>query len=197
VYGPVGLPAHIQITFGLPVRTYVQPGDPVLTIVPVAAYGQLWEQSGNPSATAELERLRNLLAARPAEIAGVPTLPFEQATGVDDLGVQARYQDFAWGSGVRLVGRMVADPEPVTREGLFYMFQGYSADGQFLVSLFYPVTTDALPTGEALSADERRRAEEEPATYLAERIAQLDALAASDWSPDLGRLDALLGSLEY
>jgi hypothetical protein len=145
--GPMGLPEHIQINFGVVDPKDKQPGDPVIYIIPVEAYKQLWESAGDESVTSKLERLDTLLAEKLdlSFISGIPVLPSEEIGGVGDLAVQGKYVDWSMGSGVRFVGRFVQDPNPVTNQGLRYVFQGLSDDGQYLVACFYPVTTQQLP----------------------------------------------------
>ena len=48
--GPMGLPQHIEINFGVTDPADRQPGDPVMYIIPVTAYEQMWE-SGRQTRT--------------------------------------------------------------------------------------------------------------------------------------------------
>ena len=45
--GPMGMPEHIEINFGVTDPADRQPGDPVMYIIPVTAYEQMWDQAGN------------------------------------------------------------------------------------------------------------------------------------------------------
>jgi heat shock protein HslJ len=49
--GPKGLPQHIEINFGVTDPADKQPGDPIMYIIPVTAYEQMWDAAGNPSVT--------------------------------------------------------------------------------------------------------------------------------------------------
>ena len=47
--------------------------------------------------------------------------------------------------GVRFIGRFNDFEIPVTNGELYYVFQGVTRDGQYLISFMYPITTNALP----------------------------------------------------
>ena len=150
--GPKGLPQHIEINFGVTDPADRQPGDPIMYIIPVTAYEQMWDQAGNPSVTATITKIYSSTVAlqSPPPTAGLPALPPEQITGYNDLAVQiGRAQsdvDSASRSGYRFVGRWAQDANPVTAESrLWYTYQGFTNDGQYLVNFFYPVTTAKLP----------------------------------------------------
>jgi hypothetical protein len=201
--GPIGLPKHIQVNLGVTDPKDVSYGDPILYIIPVQEYEQLWDKAGNDSVARSLAMLEDLLANRPdlAE-ASIPRLPHEAyvATGAggDVLGVQRQYLDLPWGSGVRQISSHMQSPNPITNRGLTYVEQGLTHDGQYLVSLFYPVVTVALPdSGENISKTEMDQVNSAWAAYLEERQVVLDALPASDWEPDLTTLDAVIGSLKF
>ncbi len=198
--GPRGLPEHIQINFGAADPKDKQPGDPVIYIIPVEAYKQLWEGSGDQGVSITVDMQMEMLQDRPASFPtnGVPVLPFEEIAGYNDLAVQGTYPDFGRFSGLRFVGRHVQDPNPITNEGLRYIFQGYAGDAsEYLIAFFYPVTTDALPAREAVSADEEARASSDIEGYLMEKADMLNGLSASDWDPDLALLDSVLSSLTF
>ena len=44
--GPMGLPEHIEINFGVTDPADRQPGDPIMYIIPVTAYEQMWDSAG-------------------------------------------------------------------------------------------------------------------------------------------------------
>ena len=196
--GPKGLPEHILVTFGSVDADELGPFDPRLYIIPIPDYVHLWETNGNEGVTRMVDRLRDLLTDRPLALPnrGVPVLPYEAVVGVNDLAVQGKYLDFPAGSGVRFVGRFAQDPNPVTNQRLTYMFQGFSSDGRYLISLFWPVTSSALPDSAGdVSEEEMERVNQEILAYLEERAEALNALKPSDWSPDLDQLDAMVESL--
>jgi heat shock protein HslJ len=195
--GPTGLPEHIQINFGVGSGDRVS-GDPVIYIIPVQDYLQQWEAAGNPAVSLALEHLQAILAERPSPVPpfGMPVLPFEEVGGVNDLAVQGAYLDLPAASGVRFVGRFAQDANPVSNAGLRYIFQGFTPDGDHLVTFFYPVATSALPSQEEVSIEEQARAASDYMAYLDETVERLNALGDDQWDPNLSTLDSVLGSLD-
>ena len=138
----------------------------------------------------------------PPPTAGLPALPPEQITGYNDLAVQiGRAQsdvDSASRSGYRFVGRWAQDANPVTAESrLWYTYQGFTNDGQYLVNFFYPVTTAKLPKQADMTAAEWDKFNTDPQAYIKAQAEMLNALAPADWQPDLSQLDALVGSAAH
>jgi heat shock protein HslJ/uncharacterized protein YraI len=198
--GAVGLPAHMQINFGVVDPQDRLPGDPIIYIIPIDQYQDLWEEAGDDSITLRVEQLQALLSEQPESFptSGLPVLPFEEVTGANDLAVQGEFLEFDWFSGMRFVGRFTQDPAPVTNDGLYYIFQGFNEDNSCLISFFYPVRTDLVPdTAEDVSDAELESVDSDPTTYLNEKIEALNNLIATDWDPDLNTLDAVIGSLSY
>jgi hypothetical protein len=139
---------------------------------------------------------------QPPPTSSVPALPFEAVgAGVNDLavqfaGVNTTFQS-ASKTGYRFVGRWMQDFNPVTNQGLRYVYQGFTNDGQYLVSFFHPITTTALPnTMQDLPEAVSQQAAANPAAYLQQEVARLNALDSTDWTPPLETLDALVASLQ-
>ena len=88
--GPSGLPDHIQINFGVTDPAQAPPQDPILYIIPVTAYQDLWEAAGSTSVTDMVNAIYQQMVTNPdpAPISGLPVLPYEQAVGVNDIAVQ-------------------------------------------------------------------------------------------------------------
>jgi hypothetical protein len=203
--GPMGLPDHIQILFGVTDPADVQFGDPILYIIPAEDYAQLWEEGGNSMVRDRLDQLEVLLEERPdLATASIPALPPESSRvtgpGAGDISVQKEYLDLDWGSAVRYVSRNMQDANPITNERLFYRVHGLSDDGEYLVSFYYPVTTDTLP--DSIEDVPQEEAEQvmnyvDLDTYFAEKNAMLDSLSTSNWEPDLATLDEVIGSLQF
>jgi heat shock protein HslJ/uncharacterized protein YraI len=198
--GAVGLPPHVEVNFGVVNPGDRLPGDPIIYIIPVDEYEQLWEAEGDTSVSRRVDQLQEILAEPPDPFptSGIPVLPFEEVGGVNDLAVQGEFKEYDWFSGFRFVGRFNQDPNVVVNEGLFYIFQGFNEDNSCLISFFYPVATDLLPdSAEDVSDDELEQVAADPGAYIAEKIESLNGLIASDWNPDLSVLDAVIGSLAY
>lgn len=202
--GPVGLPEHMQVNFGVSDPADVQFGDPIVYIIPTEAYKQLWDEADNAAVSDRLAQLEELLTERPdLSTARLPVLPFEayKVMGAGNLGViaQREYLDMPWGSGVRFLATPMQSPNPILNRSVVYIEQGLTEDGEFLVSFFYPpVSTSALPDDIAeVSEEEMQQAVNEWATYMQEKEAELDSIPASDWDPDLTTLDEVIASLQF
>jgi heat shock protein HslJ len=196
--GAVGLPEHIRVNFRPTDPADALPGDPVIYIIPTEAYELLWSQGEDPSVTIVLDDLETMLAAQ-AEIpaSGMLALPFEELGGVNDLAVSGQYPVSGVGGGLRFVGRFVEELRPVTNDGLQYVFQGFSTDGQYFIAFFYPVTSSALPIAEETTPGELQRLESDLGAYLEEKVEMLGALGDAGWNPDLSTLDSVLASLTF
>ncbi len=197
---PVGLPQHVQAVFDEMLPPELQPGDPVFYIIPMAAYKEMWQNAGDSGVDDTLGLLQIALSEQPLPVPaeGMPVLPNEHAPAYNDLAAQGKYLSFDRGYGVRFVARFNQTPAPVTNEGLFYVFQGFSYDGNYFYAFFYPVTTAALPdTAEDVPEDEMTRFSDDTAAYMAERVQMLNGLSPEDWEINLETLDALVVSLDY
>ena len=128
--GKTGLPDHIEVNFDVTDPDDKQPGDPVVYIIPIEAYEELWEQNGDLDVTETYSQVLSLLQARPVPIPtyGMPVLPFEEVTGSNDLVTQYTYFYPNFGFGVRIVGRFAQTVSPVSYDNppLDYIFQGLS-----------------------------------------------------------------------
>jgi hypothetical protein len=199
--GPSGLPAHIQVLFdGVSDPREREPGGPVIYIIPVDAYQQLWEENEASIVSDEMQTIEaysNQLPD-PRPVRGLPVLPMEETFGVNDFATQVRQVagDDASQNGFRFIGRFAMDAKPLTNEELRYIYQGITADGRYLVAFFFPVRTDALPDGmEGVSDEDAAALREDGLGYLTDKAAMLDALPPGAWEPDLAKLDALITSL--
>jgi len=197
----VGLPEHAQINFGVTDPSARQPGDPIIYVIPVQAYEQLWADNNDQTIINAMDELQKLLIdqADPFPADGIPVLPPEEVSGTLDLVVQGEYLTTAMGSGLRFVGRFTQEPAPVARDDpqLFYIFEGFTSDGQYLISFIYPVTTDQLPPSAEISQDEIAQVSSDYVAYTEQKAGELNSLSASDWVPDLTTLDQVIASLSF
>jgi putative lipoprotein len=204
--GPVGLPTHVEILFGTTDPAEVRPGDPTMYIIPVNPYREMWNEAGNEAVTKTIQEIQrlNFVLVIPAPTSGYPALPYEQISGYNDLAVQVGravpQNELNTGSatqdGYRFVGRWAQDANPVTNMGLRYVYQGFTNDGVYLVSFWWPVTTSALPgdVGQ-VSAEEMEAFSVDPSAHIGSAAEALNSLSADQWDPDLTTLDAVLASL--
>jgi hypothetical protein len=76
--GAMGLPEHIQVNFGVTDPADVQFGDPILYIIPVEEYKQLWDEAGNTAVSNNLNNLESILKDKPdLNTASLSALPYE------------------------------------------------------------------------------------------------------------------------
>jgi heat shock protein HslJ len=201
--GPMGLPDHIQINFGTMDPANRQPTDPVMYIIPVDAYRQLWDAADNESVSNMVDAIyqKTVALPYPPETSGMPALPYEVVVGVNDIAVQVdrpiANDISASKSGYRFVGRFAQSPNPVSNQDMRYVYQGFTNDGKYLVSFFYPsVATDQLPaSGSDVPQAEVDAMMADITGYLNTKAGELNALPTSAWEPDLATLDALVASL--
>ena len=204
---PMGIPEHIQITFGGATPDTPDYSGPILYIVPVDAHKQLWDEADNPSVSNNLDNLESILKDRPdLSTVDARILPYEVHRyinpGGSALSWQRAYVDTPWGSGIRSVTQPSQSPNVITNQRLFYVEQGLTDDGQYLVSFIYPVRTDALPdTGADVPQEELDQVnsgdQDQYSAYRQAKQELLDGLSTSDWEPDLAILDAAITSLQF
>lgn len=197
----VGLPEHLQIAFGGQTPAGRQPGEPILYIIPAAAYRALWDEAGNPLVGQLLDDIRVWVDRQPNAVRtqNMPVLPIEEAGATNDVAVQGRFLKFDDWAGIRFVGRFAQDPSPMTNEQPRYIFQGFAGENdEYFVAAFFPVTTEALPaTIEEISAEDMAAINADPIGALNLTAVELNALTDDDWAPALNLLDDLVGSLQY
>ena len=190
--GPKGLPDHIEVTFG-----DGNPANAIIYIIPTADYQKLWEVNGDSSVSGNLAKLESLLVEKPDQLPqwGLPVLPFERAVGANDLAVQGIYLPSGVAKGIRFIGRFSQDQSPLTNNNLYYVYLGLSNDGNYLIAFFYPIKANAL--ADTTSADDQQSATKDFQAYLAAKIAALNGLHNTDFTPDPTTLDALIQSLTF
>lgn len=196
-----GLPQHITITFDGRASDTRLPGEPIIYIIPAAAYREAWDAAGDPLVGQQLDALARWIDRRPAAVATqqMPVLPIDEARATNDVAVQGQFLELDGWEGIRFVARFAQGPNPLTNEDLRYVFQGFAGEGdEVLVAAFFPVTTAHLPaTSEEISAEDMAAIEADPATALNLATVELNALTDADWQPALDLLDELIGSLQY
>jgi hypothetical protein len=174
-------------------------------IIPVEAYETQWEMNGNDTVTQRVDAIyqKTVALPYPPPISGLPVLPVEEVGGRQDFAVQvgraSSTETSASKNGFRFVGRFAQDMNPVTSDGLplQYIYQGFTNDSKYLVSFFWVVNSDKLPTNAEVS-DSFNNAISTEGGYEAFIQAQaelINSFSTSDWTPDLAELDNLVGSL--
>lgn len=193
-----GEPKHFTWAIGDvdDVTQATQMGGGYVSVYPLEAYQAIGDLEGDPFVADTVAQLRTLLAEQPANPEPpLPVLP--QLPATNDFAAQVSYLDLADGGvGVRFIGRFAQDVSPIENYQLRYVFQGLSADEQFLIVASIPVTTTALPAEpQSMSGDEYTQFAAVYSDYLAEMTAMFDALASTDFTTDLATLDAMMQSV--
>ncbi len=163
---------------------------PRILVYPIEAFVALLEFVGE-----DVMRLDQLLSERPRTADG--PLPYLPSAGAGQVfHARLGYLDFQDGAGIRYLTQFAQNVTVINNEEILYTFQGLTEDGQHYVVAIFPIATAGLPrdfeTGRAdLPADYNQNYR----GYLDGVARELEELSASDFEPDLGRLDAMLQSL--
>jgi hypothetical protein len=153
-----------------------------------------------------LDPLREVVNSR-SIVSNVAPLPFLNAGEL--LRVQEEFLLFQNGSGVRAIVMYAQDLWFVHNEAITYYFQGLTDDGEYYVTLRFPITAPFLIDGAEPDKNQNEGAipilEYDPGDYqqLAQAVEayneearmQLEVLGASGFTPDLSALDALVATL--
>jgi heat shock protein HslJ len=192
-----GLPPHLLMTFdNQPVTPdYFNPNEPQARLFPVPAYLDMYAQAGDPYVAERIQQLSQLIAEKPA----VSTPPLPVLPGINaaqTLVAQVQYLDFTGGSGVAFLAYYTQDASPLTNQSLLYFFQGLTTDGNWYVSMAFPIDSAVLPdTAADVPADAVHQATEDNAAYLQEVTQALNEAAPGDFTPPLDQLNAMAASI--
>ncbi len=163
-------------------------------LYPVARYIELY-----PGAATQIGALQTLLTTRPPLPIGNPrpALPFlPPFNAAQMLVTQARYLDFGSGSGIRYLTQYGQAILPINNQGLFYTYQGLSADGQTYIAAILPVAHPLLPAdGNTPPGGSWDAFYNQYETYLQETAQALDIQPPEAFIPNLTLLDAMIASL--
>ena len=199
--GGVGMPANILLTFdGEDADQVLSDNGRYMYIFPVEAY----ENLVGDAVTQQVDRLQALIDEAEGRQENpedpMPLLP----PPMSFMGRWVQFLDLNTqvGPGVRYVSEAPnrQGPGAWTNLGTAYYYQGLSEDGRFYISLHWPVRTDSLPeTPQDIPEDimEQSTNQETAEQYWLETRAALDALATSEWEPDLSDLDEMIASLDF
>lgn len=188
----MGGPEHIAFSFnGAAITSDVSPFQQQVRVYPTDALQDL-----DPAIAREILGLKTLLQVKPPTFAEtVPVLPIFNAQQI--LHPQLKYVSFKNGEGVRFITFYAQDPSPITNDGLFYTFQGLSADGKYYITAFFPIRTDKLPnTYQDAGIQDATAWMEQYKSYLEDTNGMLNLLDANAFTPNLDLLDQLVASLQ-
>jgi len=183
-------PEHVRFTF----TGYVLPDTfhtPQIIVYPVSDFEAASENAANIIA-----HLRQFLAEKPAAAPdGIPFLPMFNAAQM--MQARVEYLDFQNGTGVRFLTQYAQSAWPINNYELFYTFQGLTHDGGYYVAVILPVSSSILPVdGSDIPGGDYFAFADNFETYVIDMEQQLDAQAASSFTPDLSLLDGMIQSLQ-
>lgn len=200
---PFQTPSYYQLDF----QGFVVPAGsdsrgwrvPRLYIIPVA---NMQSFPGGGYGTSALSQLQQILASKPAVISEkMPVVPhWINFNNGEVFHSNMQYLNFQNGSGVRFLAEYAQSAFPVGKV-ISYIFQGLTNDGNYYVSLTLPISQTALdqyndPYNTSISDEASYQVfAANYASYLQGAVAILETTPASNFTPDLGRLDALIQSL--
>jgi hypothetical protein len=167
-----------------------------IEIYPLAAWEALY--SDPIDRIPELRALLNTRRPIPASGEEIPVLPYRNAAQF--FAAQAQYLEFEDGAGVRFVTYYAQNTVEITGD-LFYTFQGITDDGVYYISADFPliVPPSVFPPFDeeaAFSSIDEGPVNDYIREYVAELAANIDALAPSEFTPDLSMLDAMIESMQ-
>lgn len=204
--GGQGFPQHIVLVFdGQDPLETPYPERKIMYVFPVEAYVDLYAANDNTIVADQVSRLEELLGqadGRQVNPEGtMPLLP--PPDSMMNRWVQFADLDFNNGRGVRYVSDspLRQDIGVWTNETMGYYYQGLTEDGQFYISLHWPISTNLLPDtvadapGDVL--DQASASQESYNQYVVGVTTALNDLQPADWTPDLAELDAMVQSLIF
>lgn len=200
--GPMvkGMPAHFRITFGDEITERYPFGQPVITIIPIEEYRQMWRENGMTVVDEQFTAILNLIDYRPAETPTmqVPVLPLDAVQATIDMVSQFQYLETDIFKGYRFVARETQGLNPLINWNLFYFFVGMTFDQKYLITMMVPVTSPTLANSmEEVSSDEMELFNSDFDRYVKSTILKLNQLTSAEWIPDIRDLDKIILSLKF
>ncbi len=178
-------PVHTQFTFnGYPLPDTFH--TPRIMVFPADAYNAV-----NPTAGDIIYQLNQLLQSQPENPEEIPFLPVFNAAQF--LQAQVRYLRFQNGKGVRFLTQYGQAAWPINNNDMFYTFQGITDDGQFYISVIFPISHPSLPDPETVNMDDAFY--EDFMNYVAVKEGQLSAESPDSFNPTLSMLDFIIETI--
>lgn len=164
--------------------------EPQIYIYPAQAYAEM-----KTGAFESIRRLDNIFGSPGASITSdqLPGVPFFNSIQI--FGSHIQVIPFQNGQGVRFLTQYAQGIVPINNHELVYTYQGLTRDGAYYIVGIFPINLAGLPD------DNKWNGQEPPAgsdyrKYIDGVVNKLHQQPASAYSPDLGKLDALIQSIE-
>jgi len=164
---------------------------PRVYIWPIAEY-----IDENPAFESTVNLLKSLIAQKATVDLTAAELPFPPIFNAGKVvSMVPEFLDFQNGSGLRYLTFFSQAAMPITNQGLFYTFQGITADEKYYISAILPISQSELPADDSnFQIDEAFYNHYQ--TYLAQVQGQIAEAPNESFTPDLVSLDAMMRSLE-
>jgi hypothetical protein len=147
----------------------------------------------------------NKLISDPASTAKeIPFLPFVDAEQA--FAVHAKRIEFSGGKGIAFVTQYNIEPSLVSNDGLTWIFQGFTDDGQKYIVATFPVSCPVA--ADSADSEQGHRGYKLPRDFFSDKGNQkaydayvegvrsdLQGLPDDKFQPDLGRLEKLIRSI--
>jgi len=173
--------------------------EPQIYVYPASGYAEIF-----PAAFESMNRLRNVMAAPPETVTSdqLPFIPFFNAAQI----FTSNFQPIAFqnGDGVRYLAQYDQYTAQVNNHELFYLFMGFSSNGEQFIIAILPITVPVLaetgdpnagvPAG-GVPFPDINSSENDFQAYYNAVAGLLEAESPSAFSPALGQLDLLIESL--
>lgn len=164
---------------------------PHIDVFPVLRYREL-SPDIMPAREADLQ---SLISGGPSGSSELPLLPIFNSKQA--FSAQVKMIEFQNGKGIRYITQYNQGIVPINNQGMFYTFQGLTADNQYWISIILPISNANLmadgknpPNGQSMEDFTNSYLK-----YLADTTAQLNAQSVESFTPSLAAQDALVNSI--
>ncbi len=192
----LGHPNHIKLSLKSEEAGPPSLHKPHILIYPVDEYRAMFDQQGIDEVGERIDFLNALLSDSPPAILGeLPVLPLQN--GTQAISAKLNKLPFQNGSGLRFITHYAQNSYPVLNGNILYTYQGLTNDGQYYISVWYPLSTASLPNtyDESPMASNPDEFSANFPTYIEETQQMLNGLPADSYTPSLEQLDAMVQSL--
>jgi hypothetical protein len=180
------MPQYTRLALqGYPISKHVW--QPQIFVYPVKDLAAANEAAGKVA-----QSLQTLLQDQQAgkDLPFLPLMPSQKQA----MLARVKFQDFKNGKGVSYLTQYANGLVPINNRELIYTYQGLTSDGRYYVAVLLPVYQASLP------ADDRSwqtpLVGSDYTKYVDGVVSSLNQQPAGTFTPDLGKLDALIQSIE-
>jgi hypothetical protein len=161
---------------------------PTVLIYPVEDYKALGE-----NIETIVINLETLLADQPPNPDAVPFLPIANAAQM--MQAKVSYLDFRNGSGVRFITQYGQGAAPISNDSAVYSYMGITDNGQYLISVTFPITHDLFYPDVLTEPEEGWMSFAENFTsYINNMETALSIQPPESFTPNIQLLDEMMAS---